>query len=166
MAGEYPTAAMMNAEVRDSVNFLANPPSCRVYHSAAQTIAHNTPVALAFNSERLDTDNMHDTVTNNSRITFNAAGLYVITASVQWQAAATGTRYLLIWHNTGANLVLNQISAAGTAESHAMSCTTIYKCASGTYVECRVYQFSGAALNIQASASYSPEFSATWVGKG
>ena len=41
---------------------------CQAYHNAPQTIPHCTFTTLNLNSERYDTDDMHSTSTNNSRV--------------------------------------------------------------------------------------------------
>lgn len=165
VAGEYPTAAQFNANVRDNVSFLANPPACRVYHNANQSIAASTETTLAFNSERFDTNTMHDTVTNNSRITINTAGVYVVTASVAF-AAGTGTwtSYATI-RVDGTTTIASQQHLAPTTLGTNISLSTIYKLSVGQYLEVRVWQNSGT-INVNTVAQLSPEFSAIWAGLG
>lgn len=52
-------------------------PKCRVYHSAAHTAVVQPGVTMAWDSESYDPNTMHDTVTNNSRITVPVAGYYL-----------------------------------------------------------------------------------------
>src|SRR5262245_22049217 len=78
--------------VKGDLDFLANPPACRAYHNAAQALTTGVEASLALNSERYDTDTMHDTVTNNSRLTIKTAGLYIITGHVEFANNATGYR--------------------------------------------------------------------------
>src|SRR5689334_6638767 len=61
-------------------------PAVRVTHNTTQSITNNTATVLAFNTERFDQAGgasaaMHDTVTNNSRLTALYAGIYLINAS-------------------------------------------------------------------------------------
>ena len=56
----------------------------RAHHSSNQSITNNTFTVLSLNSERWDTDSIHDNSTNNSRLTCNTAGKYIITAGVYW----------------------------------------------------------------------------------
>lgn len=164
MAGEYPTAAQMNAEVKDSVNFLANPPACRVYHSIGQTVNNASATALAFNSERYDTFGMHDTVTNNSRITFVTGGLYAVGGNVE-VPAGTGDRSLEILLNGGTYVAMMRLAAAAGIPWVGQVLAT-YKFAAGDYIQLRLYQASGAAVTVPASTGYHAEFWATWRGKG
>ena len=64
-------------------------PAVRVFHNASQSITNSTLTALAFNSERFDqaggvASTMHDTVTNNSRLTAIYAGVYMIGGTIRW----------------------------------------------------------------------------------
>lgn len=164
-AGSYPTAAQFNANIRDNVSFLANPPACRVYHNAAQALTTAVEASLAFNSERFDTNTMHDTVTNNSRITFTTAGLYVVTLNVTFASNATGNRVTTIRLN-GATYLAYDIRAAVNGDTTNVAVTTIYKFAAADYVEARCFQNSGGNLNVNSTANSTPEFAATWIGLG
>jgi len=164
------TTAIMNVEWAGNIAFLANPPACRVYNSANQSIAHNADVVVALNSERYDTDSMHSTVTNNSRITFNTAGLYVVTFSCEW---ATGTDYTQLTAfarlNGGTAITISDFgNRSGGAFGPYTSFATTYKFVVGDYVEAVVRQVNSAsaARNLISSNAFSPEFSATWVGLG
>jgi hypothetical protein len=169
VAGETWTSVLGNANVRDNVAFLANPPACRVYNNANQSVADQTFTTVALNSERFDTDNMHDTVTNNSRITFNTAGIYVVTFCGQFAAAAD---YSLIAFairlSGGSNIAYQDLQNTVSAETAGLTITTIYKFAVADYVEARVYQDNSpnAARNLLVTGNNSPEFSAVWVGLG
>ena len=144
----------------------ANPPACRVYHDAAQSIANGTETSLAFNSERYDTAAMHDTATNNSRITIGAAGLYVITTHIEFATNVTGQRYAFIRLN-GATILAMQTGWEGAGGVGLyINLATTERLAAADYLEVRVYQNSGAALNVTSTARRSPEFTATWVGLG
>jgi len=52
--------------------------SVRVFKSTHISLPHNTSIALPFDSERWDTDNMHDPVVNPSRLTARRVGKYFI----------------------------------------------------------------------------------------
>lgn len=164
--GNLITAAMWNTDLVENIKFLANPPACRVFHSVNQSIANNADAVLAFNSERFDTAAMHDTVTNNSRITIPVAGLYLCQLNVSWAPNATGARVAHIRVN-GATIissVVEQAASTGVATRQFTGCT--YKFVAGDYIEAIVFQNSGGALNAETFGNLSPEFSATWVGIG
>lgn len=91
--GEVLTAALMNSNVRDAVDFLANPPLFVAYQTSAQALTANTWVALALDTEITDTYGAHSNTTNNSRYTAQVAGWYLVGGRWTAQAnASAGTR--------------------------------------------------------------------------
>ena len=137
--------------------------SCRVFHNAAQSIANNTVTALAFNSERFDTDGMHDNAVNNSRITFVTAGTYLVSLSVSFATNAVGQRIYGIRLN-GATTICQDIHAAVSTNQDRTTVSTLYAFSAGDYVEAAVFQDSGAALNMESTGNLSPEFMAIRLG--
>lgn len=152
--------------VKAGLDYLANPPACRVYNNAVQSLANATETALTFNSERWDTDAMHSTSVNTSRITFNTAGLYVISGHVSFAGNVTGHREVQIKLNAATYLAVLNVPAVAAVSNPYISIATTYKFAVADYVELRCYQNSGGALNTAVLAATSPEFTATWVGLG
>lgn len=128
----------------------------RVYHSVDQSIAHNANSPLSFNSEKLDGDNIHSTVTNNSHLTVNTGGTYIIGGTFLMAANATGVRQISIRLN-GSTLIAAERIPAHAAESM-LTISTVYNLAAGSYLQLLAYQNSGVALNVIAAANYSPEF--------
>jgi len=63
----------------------------RVYAGGATSMTSGG-VVIAFNSESYDTDTLHDTSTNNSRINIDQTGKWELTAQISW---ATGASYAL-----------------------------------------------------------------------
>lgn len=137
-------------------------PCARVYHSVAQSIADGVLTALAFDTERYDTDTIHDTVTNNTRLTCKTAGKYRITANVGFAANGTGARELTIRLN-GTTRICSELRMGFATYENVMHVSTEWNLAVNDYVEAYVYQNSGAALNVNASSAYSPEFMMTRV---
>lgn len=165
--GNLITASVWNTDLVDNITFLANPPACRVYNTANQSVTSGgSGLLIPFNTERYDTDNMHSTVTNTSRITFNTAGLYLVTAHIQYAGNATGIRLAAIRFNGATDIAYDIRMNAGASDTTAFSIATVYKFAAADYVEVLAFQSSGSTLNVFANANYSPEFSATWVGRG
>jgi hypothetical protein len=154
----------------DTVGAAPNVPTVRVFHNADQSIPDNTVTVVAFNSERYDTDTMHDTVTLNSHITFNTAGVYevgfsghfeqsITYASVQALLRLNGTTYIDVSPNQGLST---------TANTPRLKLGTQYKFAVNDYIEVQVYQDNtdNTARNLQVQGNYSPEFYATRLGAG
>lgn len=145
---------------------LVNVPTVRVYHDADQSVSDSTMTALAFNSERFDTDSMHDVSTNNSRLTANTPGYYQITACVRWEANANGLRLIRIRLNGTTDLAgVHEINLSADILDQVV--TTLWYMEEGDYVECTAYQTSGAPLNVQIPSgahALSPEFMMVRVG--
>ena len=137
--------------------------SVRVYHDVDQIIAHNTLTNLAFNRDRWDTDGFHDNAVNNSRLTIDEAGKYVIMAAVRWGNNGTGERLVRILLNGVTQIVDSIINPSATITTLNLV-QTIYDLVSGDYLEVQVRQKSTIALNVAFVAETSPEFSHVRVG--
>ena len=131
--------------------------TCRVYHSIIQSILDNTATALAFDSTVFDTDGMHDTITNNSRITIQSPGYYLIGANIVFAVSSVGFRDLRIRLNGSINIANTKVVPPSTAATQ-MNINTLFKLNQGDYLEVQVQQNSGAALDMLRIASTSPEF--------
>lgn len=142
-----------------------NPPCCRVTHSTNQAITSGPTTILVFNLERYDTDSMHDITTNNSRITFNTAGVYAVGGQVRWEGNDAGDRRLFIRVNAGDTIASTEDSADQSDEFD-QNVNTQWKFAVGDYIELIAVQNSGSTLNVNKDASLSPEFFAARVGVG
>lgn len=59
---------------------------CRAYTAQVMTLHTNTWTAIALEKEAFDTDNIHDNVTNNSRLTCKTAGMYLIEGALLFDA--------------------------------------------------------------------------------
>lgn len=139
-------------------------PRARVFNSAAISVPNATLSILTFNSERWDSDTIHSTSSNTSRLTCRTAGNYVITANIAYDINATGYRVTRLLLN-GTTEIARDVRPALSASDYTVSfTTTIYDLAVSDYVEVQVYQTSGGALNVQPITNSSPEFSMVWLG--
>ncbi len=129
----------------------------RVHHNTTQSIANATVTALAFNSETADTDTIHDTSTNNQRLTCKTAGIYLIVGQVAIQSNATGFRAALIRLNNGATYIAAEQRQAVNGDGTFMTVSSIYPLAVNDFVTLEVYQNSGGSLNAIVSSG-APSF--------
>lgn len=151
---EVLTAATMNKELRDAVNFILNPP--RVFASGVnQTVATAVYTPVAMPNETYDTDGMHDPATNNSRITIVTPGLYDLKGMLFWNTNATGMRGAQIRLNGTGALVYDFRPTTTTVVQETVIETYLN---AGDYIELCAYQNSGANLNTSAHW-----LSARWV---
>jgi len=146
-------------------------PACRVYNDAAldpNVGSWGTGTAtLTFNSERFDTDAMHSTSTNTSRLVVPAGGdgIYQIGACIEFATgddvndnSVVGVRIVL----NGATVIAQQLHNYYRAETRdiCLTISALYSLVATDYVQCQV--FTDRDININASANYSPEFWAIW----
>lgn len=151
-------AKFLNGVGSFAVPAYSNPDkSARVYHDAAQSIPNATWTSLAFNSERFDTDVIHDTVTNNSRLTCKTAGKYLIIGLAFFASNGTGARHCKLTHNA-ATIIAYTTSNANAATGVIVAFSCIWDMAVNDYVEFAVYQDSGGALDVSSASALSPEF--------
>ena len=114
--------------------------SCKA--NANQTIANNTYTNITFNQENFDTDTFHDNTTDNSRITIPAgkAGYYQISAYIQCDASAAGSRNLYLNKN-GSTITYNAVTPS--ASSPFLQLNFVADLSVGDYIEMQVLQDSG-----------------------
>lgn len=139
-------------------------PGVSLQHSATQAIANNTNTVLAFNTEIFDTDSMHSTVTNTSRITIVTPGTYLIVVEVSWASNSTGYRQIFLKYNGSSGIAENTVQAVNGAAT-TQTLAIVEALVAADYVEAFVAQGSGGSLNVQASGQTAPIFQAIWLGK-
>jgi len=135
----------------------------RVYKTATYTLTTGVAYVVAFDAERYDNGDLHDTVTNPSRLTAQKAGKYLITGSVEFGESPTGTRIVGIRLGGSTYIAFQKVLADSTTLTR-LTLSTIYHLAAGDYVELVVQQNSGGNLWLTAAPAYSPEFAMQWVG--
>jgi hypothetical protein len=142
-------------------------PGARATNTTNQTIAEATPTVISLGTEGFDTANLHDTTTNNSRLTAPVAGAYQINARVRWESGAAGVRTLRIEKNLGspgAKTIAEEMSTASAPDRMTQNVSTISRLIAGEYVELRVIQSStGTSVDTLAAPGIAPELSMAWV---
>lgn len=168
VAGNVLTAAQLNTQLRDNMKAAmgADKASCRVFNSTAQTIPTATLTTLTFDSERWDSQAIHSTVSNTSRLTIPASwtGQYFTGAHVAW-VNGTGVRGTFIYLNA-TYFITGQVIPYDANLNASCSPSTLYGVVAGDYLEVQVYQSSGGNLNIFLGTLLSPEFFCVWNGTG
>src|SRR5579885_3406422 len=155
-SGDVLTATDLDTYVRDNTSWLGtDKPNCRVFNSAAISIPNNTFTVLTFDSERWDNQNMHSTVSSNM------AGKYLITAHAAWGTALTNAQLGAIELRVNGSTIIAEDSSVSRNQ---MSISTVWSFNAADYVEVLVLQNKGGAINISATGSFSPEFTAMWLG--
>lgn len=134
----------------------------RVYNSGNISINNNSWTYLTFDSERYDTDTIHNVGANTGRLTATTAGVYLIIATLTFAANATNDRAFVIQLNRTTNIASTSLEAP--ASTTQMGTCAIWNMSATDYVEVQTWQNSGGALNVLGAASDTPEFMMTRIG--
>jgi hypothetical protein len=143
-------------------------PSCRVYRSSAQSIASGSQSALSFSAVRHDTmsgSNPMWTAGDPTHVILRTPGLYIATACVEFAASGSGERTVAILDTASNQLIAVEERNAVAGDSTDISCAAgpFYVAAASSF-QVLVYQTSGAALNVNATPAYTPEFAVAMIG--
>lgn len=130
----------------------------RVRRSTNQAVNSGSVDKMAYNTEDYDTDTIHDTGSNTERLTCRTAGKYWIYASIAWSAHASGRRYCDLYLNNTTDIARSSVPTVGGSDQTEMHVATEYELDVGDYIEVRVFQNSGAQLNVVAQAEAGPIF--------
>jgi hypothetical protein len=148
-----------SAWVAPSVTY--RPPMCRVKQTSGASISDATNTILAFNAEDFDTDGMHDNATNNSRITINTAGVYLVIASVRYTAGISDDTRISILKN-GGNVGIDERGPNNSRSGQQVM--GYYDLAVSDYLEAQVYQNNSANSPRTIDTPYT-FLSAAWIGQ-
>jgi len=124
--------------------------ACRLTKATTQTIATATDTAISFgasDTEDFDAEGWHDPSTNNSRITVDEAGLYLITGFILWTGDNTGIRTAYIYKNGSQLTVARQIVNGVGSAADSVQTQLIEVLASSDYIELYGRQTSGGNLD-------------------
>lgn len=130
----------------------------RAYSSVVVNVPNAAATPIPFNQTRVQNGGLHSNSAQNTRFTIFRAGLYYISAHVQWPAVVAGYRQLQIQLNGAivlASLTDDSLAAAPNIIDQSLS-TGMYLSVAD-YIEIIAFQNSGGAINIPVAAQYSPE---------
>lgn len=155
LAGEKVTASKLTAATKTPLDFLMNPPRCGVYTATGIPCASGTSTLVTFDTESWDTDSMHSTSTDISRVAINTTGQYLITFYGRFPSNATGYRQLNFRKNSNGNSAggstMSTIALAAVNGSQTFVTRTFeLNCLAGDYFELFAMQNSGASLTLDA----------------
>lgn len=133
------------------------PQLVRLHKSAGQTINSGTDTLITFaaGTEDFDDPNLHDNVTNNSRITIAVAGKYLVGGEVQFAASTAGTYRIGRIKQNGTTVSQMTIGPAGTSATPRLSFSTIINATASQYVELTAQQDSGGGLSVSDSVLWA-----------
>lgn len=113
------------------------------------SISNNTDTILTFSSELYDTDAMHSTSSNTSRITIPSGkgGYYDIRWSMVWDNNSSGNRRIRLLKN-GSSYEIGPILTIKGDGLTGLSNNTVVSTVAGDYWELQAFQDCGGALNV------------------
>jgi hypothetical protein len=167
VAGAVLTAAQLNTNLRDAINFLiTNAPMCVVRQTANQSLVASTYAPITFDAEDRDNDGMHSTVSNTSRMTAQTAGWYECGGTVSTTNTAAATSRGAKWTVNGADVGGSQtflLLASGTVAIVAPPTKMLFLNV-GDYVELQGIT-SGASPTTASAANTSQQCGANvhWI---
>jgi hypothetical protein len=167
-AGQTLTAASMNA-MSENVDFLregrpsAVTPMVKCVRSGDQSLT--SPDLLEWNgTDAYDTDGMHNPSSNNSRITFQTPGIYLVILNVNVTLTGTAiSQDVYITGGAAATPVAAYFVGASVSVAVSSTVSTLVDSSAFAYVEANVNFPSATAAKLKANDRSS--FLATWVGK-
>lgn len=129
-------------------------PICVLVQTTQQTIPNTSTTPITWDTEQIDTDNMHSTTTNPTRITAQTAGWYEVSAVVPTVTAPSSGKL-------GVGLTLNGEMVLGSAAQTPFASQPIavpipgavLYMGSGDYLELWAYQNSGSSVQLRYDTS-------------
>jgi hypothetical protein len=168
--GNFLTAGLWNAQVRDGVGYLMSPPSFRAHAETAQNLLDGQWVSLNLETEEFDNYGGHSTTTNTSRYTCQVAGLYLVSGIASYTTNGAGWRAVRIQVNGSSTVhgsFVKTLPVSGG--SSAVGTTCMVQLNVGDYIEVQGNQNSGVTspgLATSASAGdVACSMSALWVSQ-
>lgn len=165
VAGKKLPATDFNSGVRDPIEFALNPPRVHAYDNTGIACADSTDVLLTLSGEQYDTDSMHSTASNTSRIVFTTAGSYQVNCTVQWPNATYTVSNIMARLNAagavggGTGLRTQNYQTARVPQMHF---TRFFN--AGDYIEFWLQQTSGGSRTTVAGA-LATYVTALWVAE-
>ncbi len=158
--GDVLTEANWDTHIKDNINGLIVRAMCRCKNSGVQSVGSGALTALTFDQEDFDTDTMHSTSSNTSRIVATTAGVYLFVGFASFAADADGYRSL-VWRYTPGLAAKEAVTAAVSSASSgtAIQVTMLYSMGAGDYMELCCEHLAGNNLDVAAIAQ------AVWLGK-
>ncbi|RJQ68074.1 hypothetical protein D5S17_32750 [Pseudonocardiaceae bacterium YIM PH 21723] len=164
ITGQDVTAAFWNAQVRDAITFLLNPPIFNGTANSVQTIANNTVTALALNVNVIDSYAGHSTSTNNTKYFAQVAGWYLCTGTVSFSPNGTGDRSVRLVKNgtsvTGSGAFIPPTTGGSNTTLTTPAMEVFLNV--GDFIEVHGYQSCGGPLNTNSDPTHCCSLNLIW----
>jgi hypothetical protein len=163
VATDVPDYTDMN-DISENLRFLHTKDRVHVYDSVDQSIGNAGWELMTWDSEEYDNNDMHSTSSTTARLSCKSDGLYLVEFKIAFASNTTGVRRVMLRKNSagsdsgGSTLgTWNEDALTGqqTTVSGGRGVVLNTGGSPNDYIECFVWQDSGAALNVVAGASTS-----------
>lgn len=167
LTGTYPNPQVGAGKVTPAK--ISGIPAARVTRgSSNQTVSDTSLTYVGFDSETFDTAGLFDPGTSLG-LKAPIAGLYLVTGSVRWKANANGTRFTAFQIDGGHYIAPDWRNAAVGGASTDQEISTLIALQANQVVRLRVYQTSGAPLDLlwrgdPDSSAEAPTLTMHWIG--
>lgn len=141
---------------------LFTPPYCELTRTASQTITHDAATKVTWDSEVADTDGMHSTSSNTSRITIQRAGIYLVSAYIRWENNPYSNVRVEVFINNSATLTAEKHTNMSGTETPRVQVAGVAKLAAGDYLEVEVQHVNTGTSS--RNISQNSKFSACYLG--
>jgi hypothetical protein len=146
--GDVFSASDIN-DTNGTINLVTTFVGCSIRNSAAISVSNNTDQALTFDEEAYDTDAMHSTASNTSRITIatGKGGYYEFRWTGLWASNNTGNRRLKLRKNGSTEYQSSALTVKGDGLT-GIATSIVVSANAGDYFELLAFQDSGGALDM------------------
>lgn len=162
------TAAWLNANLRDAVNFLIYPPACRAHYTAGSSTLANTTLAspAIVPLTTVDLDNYSGLTTGASaHYVAPVAGRYLFAGQVFLASSSTTTWYACGVRVNGSTAYWGGITRfAGTSQAGGAAIVKRLRLNAGDTVQLIAAQASGGSIAYNTTASNQTRLIALWEG--
>ena len=146
------TAQTASAIVTPFVSSGITPVFCKVFANVATEVTDLTITGINFDQEQYDSDNLHDNVVNNQRITIPSDGRYLLLGQGSYQQNGDGSRDLGIVKNGDLTIGVANEMNTNAGQSSLVQAHAIVQLVAGDYVGLYAEQSSGITLNTETGA--------------
>ncbi len=133
-------------------------PVAKLYRATNQSINSGSLTAIQFSQALIDNLNQWS-AGNTTRLVCRISGEYRVSGRARFAGNAVGRRILRIWHSASGDMAEAMLPLTGGADECGLGTTELVTMTAGQYLELRVEQSSGGALNVLASSPYAPVLS-------
>jgi hypothetical protein len=130
-------------------------PAVYAYRTTSATIASATVSALNMDANLQDTDRMHTTANDQSRVTFNTAGFYVYAGYLPWKVTSTAGsfRQTSIWINGTTSLDEMTVPPRLSGSLQGIACPGVHYFAAQDYIQLVGNHDAGVNVGINATTA-------------